>query len=177
MRLPFDLQEGEQIIQIVRRHWLHFYPRLVALLLIALVPVILLWTALLTLTPSVNATLRWVLIAISAIWLLSWAVRLYLVAYRYNNDLWTITDQRLIDSFRSHPFSLQVESADLINVQDISVNRTGILRTIFDYGDVECETASETGKFTLSGVPKPRDVQLLIDRLRDAQRAKHARWT
>lgn len=172
MKLPFALQEDEQVVKVVRRHWLHLYPRLIGLLFIALVPVALFWLVVWT-TLTLDTTLRWLLIAGSATWLLFWAVRLYLLAYRYNNDIWVITDQRIIDSVRTHPFSLRIETADLVNVQNLAINRTGLLRTLFDYGDVACETAGETGKFTLAGVPNPRDVQLLIDRLRDAQRARN----
>jgi hypothetical protein len=139
--------------------------------LIAVIPVGALWAVLLTIV-EVTSPVRLALAVVSAVWLLFWAIRIYFIAYAYNNDIWTITDQRLIDSVRPNPFSLRVESADLVNVQDLSINRTGILRTLFNYGDVECETASETGRFTLEGVPRPADVQLLIDRLRDAQRAK-----
>ena len=171
MKPPFELQEGEEIVRIVRRHWLHFYPRILALLLVWLAPIIALWAVVLT-RFELSSQVRIGLIIISALWFLFWGIRLYFTAYRYNNDMWTITDQRLIDSVRVNPFSLRMESADLINVQDISINRTGIIRTLFNYGDVECETAAETGKFTLEAVPRPGDVQLLIDRLRDAQRAK-----
>lgn len=171
MNLPFELQEGEEVIQKVRRHWLHIYPRLAVLVLVAIVPVIALWAAVLTRLTITNEV-RLGLIGVSALWLLFWGVRLFFLAYRYNNDFWTVTNQRLIDSVRRHPFHLQVDSADLINVENISIDRTGFLRTIFNYGDVECETAGATGKFTLAAVPKPGDVQLLVDRLRDAQRAK-----
>lgn len=170
MRPPVELQEGERVVRIVRRHWLYIYPRLILLALIALVPVIALWVVIRTsLSESYEVQLG--LIAISALWLLYWAVRIFLVAYRYNNDLWTITNQRLIDSVRFHPFHLEVESADLVHVQDISIARSGVLRTIFNFGDVECQTASTGGRFTLAAVPRPADVQLLIDRLRDAQRS------
>jgi hypothetical protein len=175
MRLPFQLQDGEEVIQVVRRHWLHMYPHLALLVLVAVVPVIVLWAVVAAgaLGPgAMTNEVRWGLIAVSVVWLLFWGIRTFFVAYRYNNDFWTVTNQRIIDSVRRHPFHLQIESADLINVENISIDRTGFLRTIFNYGDVECETAGATGKFTLPAVPRPGDVQLLIDRLRDAQRAK-----
>jgi hypothetical protein len=170
MRPPVELQEGERIVRIVRRHWLYIYPRLVLLTLLALAPAIALWAVTLT-SLTIVYPVQLGLIALSGVWLLYWAIRIFLIAYRFNNDLWTITNQRLIDSVRHHPFHLEVESADLVHVQDISIARSGVLRTVFNFGDVECQTASTGGRFTLAAVPRPADVQLLIDRLRDAQRS------
>jgi hypothetical protein len=176
MKLPFELQEGEYVERIVRRHWLHIYPRLFLLVLAAAIPVIVLWFVALT-RMEVGNEAKIGLAGVSALWLLFWSVRIFLFAYRYNNDMWTITNQRLIDSVRRHPFHLQVGSADLIHVQDLSTDRNGLIRTMFNFGDVECETASATGHFTLAAVPNPGDVQLLIDRLRDAQRAKSPQFS
>jgi hypothetical protein len=97
---------------------------------------------------------------------------MFLLWYRYNNDMWVITNQRLIDSFRKHPFSLAITSADLVNVQDISVERNGILRTTLDYGDIVCQTAGVQQGFRLVGIPHPRAVQMLIDKERDRERMR-----
>jgi hypothetical protein len=83
-----------------------------------------------------------------------------------------ITNQRLIDSYKSNPFSLKVATADLVNVQDMSVERHGILRTMLDYGDILCQTAAEMQGFRLAGIPDPRTVQALVDRERDRERLR-----
>jgi hypothetical protein len=57
-----------------------------------------------------------------------------------------------------------------VNIQDLSVNRHGILATSFDYGDINCQTAGGQEKFNLSGIPHPREVQALIDKERDRER-------
>ena len=79
----------------------------------------------------------------------------------------------VIDARRKHPFNLEVSSADLVNVTDISVQRSGILRTMLDYGDIICQTAG-TGEhtFKLGGLPHPREVQMLIDKERDRERLR-----
>jgi hypothetical protein len=78
----------------------------------------------------------------------------------------------LIDSYKKHPFSLQLSSADLVNVQDMSIQREGVLRTMLDYGDVVCQTAAEVQAFRLAGIPDPRAVQALVDRERDRERLR-----
>jgi hypothetical protein len=45
---------------------------------------------------------------------------------------------------------------------------------MLNFGDVVCETASGGGEreFRLSGIPRPQDVQLLVDRERDRERRR-----
>jgi hypothetical protein len=68
-----------------------------------------------------------------------------------------------------------VSSADLINVQDIAVRKSGLLQAIFDFGDVVCQTAGTEGRFVLSAVPHPAEVLGIIDRTRDAARTQYQR--
>jgi hypothetical protein len=83
-----------------------------------------------------------------------------------------ITNQRIIDSYKKHPFNLRIATTDLVNVQDMSVERDGMLRTMLDYGDIVCQTASEMQDFRLAGIPNPVAVQALVDRERDRERLK-----
>ena len=104
-------------------------------------------------------------------WLAYWAVRLYFFKYRYDNDIWVVTNQRIIDSVKNHWFHLQMSTADLVDIEDMSVIRSGLLNTVFDFGDIECQTAGAVRKFALRGIPRPREVQAMVDRLRDQARA------
>src|SRR3990172_3020609 len=149
-RLPFPLQEGERVIQLCRRHWWHLWPKTIIWLLFAVAPVI------------------------AAVWLLYWVVRLLLNWYRYHNDIWVVTDQRIIDSFKPTPFQLRVGTADLVNIQDMSIEKSGIIPTVLNFGDVVCQTAGTGQQFRIGGVPHPEQVQLLVDKERDRERMRHA---
>ena len=46
---------------------------------------------------------------------------------------------------QSHPFSHRLATADLVNVQDISVEKIGFIPTVLGFGDVVCQTASGAG--------------------------------
>jgi hypothetical protein len=169
--LPFPLQDGENVLAIRRRHWIFLWPTIFGLALAAILPVLLVrWLLdLIGLLDDVEQVF-WI---IAAIWLLFWGVRLALTYYRYRNDIWVITSQRLIDCRRRHPFDLTVSTADLVNVQDMSVARNGILATMLDYGDINCQTASvDAHDFKLSGIPNPRETQILVDRERDRERVR-----
>ena len=171
MKLPFPLQEGEQLLTLARRHWLFVYPKLVAGVIVALVPVGVLWWAMTRLNWADNALPRLIALVATAVWLVYWAIRLYFFKYRYDNDIWVITNQRVIDSVKNHWFHLQMSTADLVDIEDMSVTRSGVLGTVFDFGDIDCQTAGAVRKFSLLGIPRPREVQALVDRLRDQSRA------
>ncbi|MEX0750946.1 MAG: PH domain-containing protein, partial [Dehalococcoidia bacterium] len=66
-----------------------------------------------------------------------------------------------------------LSTADLVNVQDMTVERSGLLQTTLNYGDIICQTASTSaGDFVLSGIPRPQEVQLLVDKERDRERTR-----
>ncbi len=170
MKLPFPMQESEQLLALARRHWLFVYPKLAGGIVFALVPVGVLWWALARLDWADNAVPRGLALLATVVWLVYWAVRLYFFKYRYDNDIWVVTNQRVIDSVKNNWFHLQMSTADLVDIEDMSVVRAGILSTVFDYGDIDCQTAGAVRKFSLRGIPRPREVQALVDRLRDEAR-------
>ena len=169
--LPFPLQDGETVVQLCRRHWIYLWPTMLGQFLVAIVPIALL-AVLLTALDVLDGTVSRVFFILSVAYLAYWGVRLVLTWYRYRNDIWVITNQRLIDSHRLHPFDMSISTADLVNVQDMTVERTGVLRTLLDFGNLVCQTASIDQDFMITGVPDPRQVQALVDRERDRERSR-----
>ena len=169
--LHFPLQDEERVLMICHRHWLFLWPRIAVMGIVALVPVIGIGIGLAVADSYGGRTAQIYWIA-SLFYLGYWAVRMFLNWYRYNNDIWVITNQRIIDSTKTNPFSLKMSTADLVNIQDMTVERSGVLRTLFNFGDVICQTAADVQEFSIRGVPRPQEVQLLVDRERDRERGK-----
>jgi hypothetical protein len=169
--LAFPLQSGERVLQISRRHWWFLWPNIILKTLIMLAPVILVYVLFdaVGAYDGVGAQLFWVL---SVVWILWWGVRIFFAWYQYRHDVWVITNQRIVDVFKRHPFSLRVSSADLVNVQDISIERNGIIQTTLDFGDIVCQTSGARDVFRLAGLPDPRQTQALIDQERDRERLR-----
>lgn len=167
MTTPVKLQNDEKIIKTLRRHPVYMILQIVGIIIVAILVVWLLnW-----LRSDTGATFFTVLAALTiAIGLLA----AFFVYYQYKNDLWLITDQRLVDSTKKNPFNHEVASADLLNLQDISVSKKGFFPTIFNFGEVRCQTASATQVFTLRGVPDPNNVLEVIDQTRDNARERAA---
>jgi hypothetical protein len=168
-KLPFALQKDEALLIVVRRHWLYFTLRMLGAGAAGVLGTGLA-IVLVAKTFGFDGTPGRIAIAIIVLWALYWLVRGYFTWYRYQNDLWAVTNQRIVDSIRRHWFHHQMSSADLVDVEDINVTRHGILPTVFNFGDVRCQTAGEVPNFILSGIPKPTDVLATIDAARDASR-------
>src|SRR5581483_159372 len=133
-KLTVPLQSGESVIMVRRKHWMYLAPKTVLNFLLALIPVILLvkFLDLIDVSGGKIATIVYI------VWFLIFIVRTAIDWYRYYNDTWVITNQRVIDSRRKNPFDLQVSTADLVNIQEMTISRHGIFQTMLDYGDVVC---------------------------------------
>ena len=169
--IHFPLQDNERVLQVCRRHWIYLWPRIALFAVFAIVPVIVAGVLLGKAGHFDGLAARVFWIA-TVVYVVYWGVRSLLAWYRYHNDIWVITNQRIIDSTKTTPFNLKLSTADLVNVQDMTVERNGILRTMLDYGDIVCQTAADVQEFRLPGIPDPRDVQLLVDRERDRERMR-----
>jgi len=170
-KVPFPLQQGEQVIEVVRRHWWFLWPFTIWLAIVAFVPVgVAYW--LLDLA-GVADDIGWFFLIPAALWISYWGIRALFNWYRYHNDIWVITNQRIIDVFRSNPLNKRITTADLVNIQDMRVERHGLLATVLGFSDLICSTAgTEGGTFNISGVAQAEELQLLMDRERDRERMR-----
>jgi len=168
-KLPFDLQSDEHIVVYARRHWLFFWGPLAMMVIAGLVATIAAIFIVLA-TFGFDGLLGRGVAFVLLVWSVYWGVRSYFHWYRYQNDIWTVTNQRLVDSIKRHWFHHQMASADLVDVEDIRVVREGFLQTVFKFGDVRCQTAGEVPNFVLDGIPNPAAVMAIVDANRDAAR-------
>jgi hypothetical protein len=169
--IPVPLQDSEQVLMLCRRHWIYLWPQIAIYLLLAVIPPVMLGV-LLDQAGGFHGMGEKIFWVVAWTYLGYWLVRIFLSWYRYRHDIWAITNQRLIDGYKRHPFSLRVSTVDLVNVQDMTIQRDGLLRTMLDYGDIVCQTAAEQQDFRLTGIPDPRKVQSLVDRERDRERLR-----
>jgi hypothetical protein len=168
-KLPFELQPGESVVLYAHRHVVYLALQLAKVVAAGVVPIIVA-TWLVAATVGFGGSPGKVILLIELAWLLFWAVKAYFAWYRYENDIWVVTNQRIVDSLKTNWFNHRMASADLVDVEDIAAHRSGILQTAFDFGDLRCQTAGEQPNFVLAGIPHPSRVLGTIDSKRDAAR-------
>ncbi|MBM4410677.1 MAG: PH domain-containing protein [Chloroflexi bacterium] len=168
MRLPVQLQPGESVVLTVRRHWFFLVAPLTLTLLAMTVPPLVLLTVVVR-TEGPRAVDVFVVV-VSLIYLVALGIRAYFVWYAWVHDIWVITNQRLVDGQKRHWFHEEVSTADLMHVQDVALDRSGVLATFLKFGDLRVQTAAEVQEFILRKIPRPQDVLAILDRTRDAAR-------
>jgi uncharacterized membrane protein YdbT with pleckstrin-like domain len=81
-------------------------------------------------------------------------------------NVYIVTDERIIDVDFYNLIYKEVSDANIDKIQDVTYKMGGVIRTIFNYGDVLVQTASEVPNFEFLAVPKPDQVVKVLQDLR-----------
>ncbi|HKC05001.1 MAG TPA: PH domain-containing protein [Patescibacteria group bacterium] len=81
-------------------------------------------------------------------------------------NVYFITTQRVVDVDFYNLIDKRVSDAEIDKIQDVSYMTGGVIRTMFNYGDVTIQTAAEVPEFHFNGVPSPERVTKILDELR-----------
>lgn len=150
----FQTQEqDEQVVLLLRRHWITNIPWIFIGSLMLLAPFIFS-----IFFPLLNIPLKLpgsVLIVIWCFW--------YLLTFGYffiNFLIWyfnayIVTNERVVDIDFYNLTYKQVAATRIGRIQDVTFKVGGVIRGIFDYGDVFVQTAGEELNFDFLAVPKP----------------------
>lgn len=80
-------------------------------------------------------------------------------------NVYIVTNLRIVDVDFHNLIYKEVSDANLGKVQDITYKMGGVVRTIFNYGDIFVQTASEVPNFDFLAVPDPNKVVQIIQDL------------
>lgn len=162
-----DLQQGERIIQIYRRHWFVLF---FAMLQIALAVALAIAApfAVASYFPEVFETygafvMFGSVLVIEVLWLV-----FFLTIADYYLDAWIISNERLIFVEVHGLFARVVSTVSLRNIQDISTEVKGMIPTILKFGDVRIQSAGTQGSFVFKQVGHPYEIKNLILATRDS---------
>ena len=91
----------------------------------------------------------------------------------WRNDIYAVTEDRLIDSERT-PFGFHQRSVEttLDRVQDITFLKPNILATWLDYGDLKIETGGAQGQLIFTSIAQPQRASQEIFRRRAVHRTR-----
>lgn len=170
-----DLEAGEDILVVVRKHWFVLASELAGVVVVALLPIILLNIFLgvsgaygvltvdtSTYTPQITF--------LTTVWLLFSVFSGFVVWTHYFLDLWIVTDRRIISVEQIHFFNRNVAIFRLERLQDIEFTIKGLIQTFFNYGTISAQTAGHMeANFTSTGMPNPDILQATIQKAMDAR--------
>lgn len=152
-------QQEEQIILLLRQHWVMNIPWIILAMVMIMAPIVLKLIPLLFFLPpnfQFLTIIMWYLITMAFMFekFLSWFFNIYLV-----------TDERIIDvDFVSLTYR-EISDAQIEKIQDITYKTGGILKAFFDYGDVYIQTAGTVPRIEFLAVPKPDKVVKILNQL------------
>lgn len=91
----------------------------------------------------------------------------------YYLDIWIVTNERIIVIEQKGLFSRTIAELKLYRVQDIKAEVSGIIPTLFDFGNITIQTAAEEVHFAFKQVPRPYKISRKILEVVEQDREKH----
>jgi uncharacterized membrane protein YdbT with pleckstrin-like domain len=159
-RLIFETQEEEEkVVLFLRQHPIVNLSWGILAVLMVLAPLVLGYFPFLSFLPGnfqLVAILIWYLITSAFVLekFLSWYFNIYIV-----------TNKRVVDIDFYNLVYKEVSDADIDKVQDVTYTMGGVVRTLFNYGDVLIQTAAEKTEFEFEAVSNPDEVAKTIQSL------------
>ena len=167
------LDQDEEILFIVHKHWFALMGEIVLFTLAGLAPLVVVLLIgvvpadLLAIVPG-NATL--LAIALAFLWLTFVLPFVFVVWTDHYLDSLILTTKRVIDIEQKGLFSREVSSFRLDRVQDITTEVNGLIPTMLNFGNVHIQTAGETRQFIARFIPAPDEVKTRILREQNRER-------
>ncbi len=162
----FNFQEkdsDEEILLVARQHWVNNVGWIVISVLMLFVPSLLKIVPLLSSFPpsyQFMAVLFWYLITFAYAFekFLSWYFNVYI-----------ITTRRVVDIDFNNLLVKRYSDAEIGMIQDVTSEIIGAIPTVFNYGNILIQTASEVNQLIFEHIPNPEKIIKLLQELRDQE--------
>lgn len=169
----FETQASEEVILLLlRQHFIRLVPWIILFIVMLIIP---LWFPVVIKLLAIDLTiipLGFRFIAVLVWYLISFGLAFQSFLYWYFN-VYIVTNERAIDiDFLSLMYK-RVSDAPIAKIQDVSYSMGGLVRAIFDYGDVTIQTAGELPNFDFEAVPHPDKVAKVIGDLMQKEENEH----
>ncbi len=159
-----DQEPGEQVLLFLRKDFIVNIPWIIKGIILILLPLFMLPASLIfkfnIFILPVHYNLMYILL-----------YYLFVATYNFVNYItwyfstYLITDTKLIEVSFSDLIIKHVSETKITLIQDVSYDQLGVVRNIFDYGDVLVQTAGTVDIFTFKSIPQPENVVHIIESL------------
>lgn len=143
--------KGEDIILVVRAHWIVLIPQLLISFILVLSPFLLTF-----LFEEMGATF---IIGVIMMGILLSVANVLNTFFKWFYSVNIVTTQRIIDVDFINAFQHRFSEAQLEKIEDISHEHIGFIGSFFDVGTVYIQTAASKAEFEFQNIPRPRDIQ------------------
>ena len=148
-----NLKEGEELIRIVRRYYLTYSFHIFLAFIIILIPFFFLYP--LFRLGGWGVFFFFLMLIVGILYALRQSIIYFM------NGL-VITKDRIIDFDQKGLFNRVVSESSYSKIQDVSFQVKGIWQTLFNYGDIEIQTAAAQANLEIKDVAEPQKIQDLI---------------
>lgn len=170
----FESQEpDEEIIFIVRRHWLALNTPYYLGGLLTFFGLFLFFIIRNNRFFALNdfwLSIQSIVFGVLFIFLLTFVFTSWVLNYL---DILILTSKRVVVIEQNTLFSRKVSALDLDSIQDVSITEKGFFQTVLGMGEVYIQTAGEMPNFQYKNIANPDDLQLHILRAKEAHKQKH----
>jgi membrane protein YdbS with pleckstrin-like domain len=157
-------EKDEDIVLVVRSHWIIYAPFLLAALVVMSLPLVFE----MMLSTFTESTVLFLALFFSCL-TISLTIGIYaFVRWFYNVNI--ITDKRIIDLDFTSIVSHSLAEARISKIEDVTHKQTGVVGSVFDIGTVYFQTAGATPEIEFDNIPRPRDVQKIVYQLLESKR-------
>jgi uncharacterized membrane protein YdbT with pleckstrin-like domain len=158
-----DILPGEKVTTIVHRDFFVAIRRIIFFILLLAIPIVLIIMVNFLFPVLLERVWLWpVLLLSSSAYLLFIWLLFFFSLLDYALDIWIITNIRVIDVHQDGFFSRSTAEIRLEWIQDISSDSNGFFATIFRYGNLNVQTASEHNSLIFEQIPNPEHIRDLL---------------
>lgn len=159
-----NLEENEEIIKVIRKHWLPMALSLVVGFLVAIAPIVFFIILKNILFSDLTLQNLYVLIFIYFIFLIFVWISIFVAWINYYLDIWVLTNKKIVDIEQIGLFSRKISSIRLDKIQDVQIEVLGIVDTFFKIGNIKVQTAANNENFIIKTASNPEQIKQLIMR-------------
>ncbi len=164
----------EQLVFFLRRHPITLFSVICGYVLLFASPFLIAWY-LRAFQPELLANtniMAAVIFGGSALFLFIWLF-LFQLFLDYYLDSWIVTNRRILNIEQNGLFGRTVSELRLYRIQDVTAIVNGFVKTMFNFGEVEIQTAGERERFLFEEIPRPNEVARKILELSETDRRDH----
>ena len=167
------LENGEVMLEKVRKHWIVYIQYFIAHIFGCIVCIILAhyvttlgWLSFIDKDSSAYAGMVLVMLVI-----IFWTSFFYAWTKSYF-DLWYVTDRHIIAINQKQIFEREEAFMELTKIQDVFFEKNSFLATFFGFGKLKVQTAGSDQEFIIENVSNVEEVSHRIMELRDSTHNK-----